>query len=180
MVHASHPKPDQVDAAFLQVCTDSEESLRGRDLFKSAQPLIVFDHFTVRKVHLAGSQNWAEVEIDELLSLTGGKADVHKRSERQRWPLIRRDKATWELVPPRSTIYLPQHIAARILSQQLAHLTEEHPGPRLSLRRKTRPNWRDCWMHFCKSSRAADQICSGVSGSGSRTGAFASLIGTQA
>jgi hypothetical protein len=128
VVHASHPKPDQVDAAFLQVCTDSEESLRGNELFKSAQPLIVFDHFTVRKVHTAGSQNWAEVEIDELLTLTGGKADVHKRSERQRWPLIRRDKSTWELVPPRSTIYLPQDLAARILSQQLAHLTEERPG----------------------------------------------------
>jgi hypothetical protein len=128
LVHASHPKPDQVDAAFLQACTDSEESLRGRDLFKSAQPLIVFDHFTVSKVHVAGSQNWVEVEIDELLSLTGGKAEVHKHSERERWPLIRRDKTTWELTAPRSTIYLPQHIAARIMSQQLAHLTEDSPA----------------------------------------------------
>jgi hypothetical protein len=117
-----------VGAAFLQACADTEESLRGRDLLKSTQPLIVFDHFAVSNVHIAGGQNWAEVQIDELLSLTGGKREVHKLSERQRWPLIRRDKTTWELTPPRSTIYVPQQIAARIMSQQLAHLTENNPS----------------------------------------------------
>ena len=128
VVHSSHPKPAQVNAAFLQACADAEERLRGRELLKSTQPLIVFDHFTVSKVHIAGGQNWAEVQIDELLSFTGGKAEVHKLSERQRWPLIRRDKATWELTPPRSTIYIPQPIAARIMSQQLAHLTGDSPA----------------------------------------------------
>jgi len=125
VVHSNHPKPDQVSAAFLQTCTDSEENLRGYDLFKSAQPLIVFDHFAVSKVHIAGNQSWAEVRIDELASLTGGKAKVHKKSERERWPLVRRDKTSWELTAPRNTIYLPQQIAARILAQQLAQLTED-------------------------------------------------------
>jgi hypothetical protein len=125
VVHFTRPRPDQVEAAFLQACTDSEESLRARDLFRSAQPLIVFDHFTISKVHITGNQSWTEVRIDKLLSLTGGKADVRKRSERQRWPLIRRDKTSWELTPPRSTIYLPQQIAARILAKQLAQLTED-------------------------------------------------------
>jgi hypothetical protein len=128
VVHSIHPKPDQVDAAFLQACMDSEESLRGRDLFKSAQPLIVFDHYAVSKVHIAGSQNWVDVQIDELVSLTGGKVEVHKRSERQRWPLSRRDKTSWELTAPRGTIYLPQHIAVRIMSQQLEQLIEDRPG----------------------------------------------------
>lgn len=128
VVHSSHPKPSQVDAAFMQACADSEESLRGRDLFKSPQPLIVFDHFTVSKVHIAGSQNWVDVQIDELLSLTGGKAEVHQRSGRQRWPLVRRDKTTWELTTPRNTIYLSQPIAARIMSQQLAQLTKDSPA----------------------------------------------------
>jgi hypothetical protein len=136
VVHFSHPKPDQMEAAFLQACTDSEESLRARDLFRSAQPLIVFDHFTVSKVHVAGNQGWAEVQIDRLLSLTGGKTDVRKRSERQRWVLIRRDKTSWELTPPRSTIYLPQPIAARILAQQLAQLTEDSPASTTKPRQK--------------------------------------------
>jgi hypothetical protein len=128
VVHAGRPKPEQMNEAFLQACTDSEERLRGRDLFKSAQPLVVFDQFAVSKVHIAGSQNWVEVQIDELLSLTSGKAEVRKRSERLRWPLIRRDKTTWELTAPRNTIYVSQHIAARIMSQQLAQLTEDSPS----------------------------------------------------
>ncbi len=128
VVHSNHPKPDEVGTAFFQTCTDSEENLRGRDLFKSAQPLIVFDHFAVSKVHLAGNQGWAEVRIDELASLAGGKAQLHKKSERQRWPLNRRDKTSWELTVPRNTIYLPHEIAAHILAQQLAQLTEDTPN----------------------------------------------------
>ena len=127
VVNSIHPKPDQVGAAFLQACADSEETLRGRDLPKSGQSLIVFDRFEVRKVHMSGNQGWVEVQIDELVSLTGSRAEVHKRSERQRWPLSRRDKTSWELTPPRDTIYLPQHIAVRILAHNLAQLTADSP-----------------------------------------------------
>lgn len=90
--------------------------------------MIVFDHFEVRKVHIAGNQGWAEVQIDELLSVKGGKAQVHEHSERQRWPLGRRNKTSWELAPPRDTIYLPQPIAVRILAHELAQLTEDTPN----------------------------------------------------
>ncbi len=127
VVHSVRPKLDQVEAAFLQACEDSEESLRGRDLFKSAQSLVVFGHFEVRKVHIKGNQDWVEVQINELVSLTGGKAEVRKRSERERWPLNRRDNQSWELTPSRQAIYLPRHTAARILAQELAHLTEDGP-----------------------------------------------------
>jgi hypothetical protein len=128
VVYSVRPKPDQVSAAFLESCKGWGESLRERDLFKSAQPVIVFGHFEVRKVHLAGNQGWVEVQIDELLSVTGGKAQVHERSERQRWPLRRRNKTSWELAPARDTIYLPQPIAVRILAHELAQLTEDTPN----------------------------------------------------
>ncbi len=127
VVNSVRPKPDQVSAAFLQACKDSEESLRGRDLFKSAQSLVVFDHFEVRKVHITGNQDWVEVEINELVSLTGGKAVMHKRSDRQRWPLNRRGDKSWELTPSPNTIFLPQPIAERILARELAQLTEDNP-----------------------------------------------------
>jgi len=52
---------------------------------------------------------------------------VHERSERQRWPLRRRDKTSWELTPARDTIYLPQPIAVRVLAHELAKLTEDRP-----------------------------------------------------
>ena len=128
VVNYVRPKPHQVSTAFLQACNDSEEMLRGRDLFKSAQPLLVFDHFEVEKVHITGNQGWVEVKIDELVSLAAGKTEFHKRSERQEWSLRRcDDKKSWKLTPSRNAIYLPQHAAERILAHELAQLTEDTP-----------------------------------------------------
>jgi cell wall-associated NlpC family hydrolase len=120
-------KPDQVTAAFLQACNDSEEKLGGRALFKSAQSLIVFGDFEVKKVHITGNQGWIDVRIDELVSLAGGKVEVRERSERQRWSLRRDDTKSWMLTPSRNAIYLPQHTAERILAHRLAQLTEDIP-----------------------------------------------------
>ena len=129
VVNSIHPKPDRLAEAFIRACTEAEPNLRGRDLFHSAQRVIVFDHFTVKKVHVSGSQDWVDVQIDELAALTGGTGETHKHSERQRWVLTRRDKTTWELTPPRDVIYLPQPIAVRLLARQLAQLTENSPTP---------------------------------------------------
>lgn len=121
-------KPDQVSAAFLQACNDSEEMLRGRDLFKPDQSLVVFEHFEVEKVHIAGNQGWIEVQIDELVSITGGRVEVlHKRSERQRWSLRRGGNKSWKLTPSLNAIYVPRHTAERILAHELAQLTEDTP-----------------------------------------------------
>lgn len=128
VVQSAHPQPEHVDAAFLRACADLENVLRGRDLFESAQPVIVFDHFTVSKLHTSGNQGWADVQIDEVFFFVDGKAQARRGLERQRWPLSRRDKTSWELRTPRGgTIYLPQNIAVRIMSHQLAQLTEERP-----------------------------------------------------
>ncbi|MGA9508548.1 MAG: hypothetical protein WBV55_07870 [Candidatus Sulfotelmatobacter sp.] len=121
------PKPDQVSSAFLQACNDSEEQLRERDLFSSAESLVVFDHFEVRKVHITGNQGWIEIQLDELFSLTEGNAEIHKHSERQRWDLRREDKKSWKLMPSRKAIYVPQHTAERVLARELAQLTEDTP-----------------------------------------------------
>jgi len=136
VVTSAGPKADQVSAAFLQACTNAQESLRELDPFKSSQSVIVFDHFEVRKVHAAGKQGWVEVQIDELVSLNGSKAEAQKRSERQRWPLIRRDKTTWELTPPRDTIYVPQRMGANLLAHKLALLTEASPDTNVTMQEK--------------------------------------------
>ena len=120
-------KPDQVKVAFLQACRDSEERLRGRDLFTSAQSLVVFGDFEVKKVHITGNQGWIDVQIDELVSLAVGKVEVRERSERQRWTLRRDDNKSWMLTPSRNATYLPQHTAERILAHRLAQLTEDIP-----------------------------------------------------
>lgn len=137
VVNAVHPRPEQVAEAFVRACSDFESNVRGRDLAKSGQPLIVFDHFTVKKVHIAGTQAWADVQIDELASIIGGQSQASERSERQRWPLIRRDRTSWELIVPRDTVYLPQQIAVRLLAQQLARLTEDAPAASSRAREKT-------------------------------------------
>jgi hypothetical protein len=129
VVHSIHPKADQVDAAFLQSCADSEENLRGRDLFRSIQPVIVFDHVTAGKVHIDGNEGWVEVQIDEVLFFVDGKAQARRGSERQQWPLSRRDQASWELSPPAGVIYVPQALAVRLMSRQLAQLAQAGRNP---------------------------------------------------
>ena len=122
----ARPKSEQVRAAFLQAGNDSEELLGESDLIKSAQPLVVFDQFGVKKVHISGNQGWIEVQIEDLVSLTGGHAEVlHNGLERQRWSLRRSDKQSWKLTPLRNAIYLPQHTAERLLAHELAQLTED-------------------------------------------------------
>ena len=103
----------------------SEEKLRGRDLFTSAQSLVVFGDFEVKKVHITGNQGWIDVQIDELVSLAGAKVEVREQSERQRWTLRRDDNKSWMLTPSRNAIYLPQHTAEGILAHRLAELTED-------------------------------------------------------
>lgn len=125
VVHSIHPKADETGAAFLQACADSEDALRARDLLKSARPVIVFDHFAVINMHTSGNKGWVDVQIDEVLFLVDGRSEARKGLERQRWPMSRRDKTSWELRAPQDTIYVPQQIAVRILSHQLAQLTEE-------------------------------------------------------
>jgi hypothetical protein len=133
IVNSARPKPDQVTAAFLQACKDLEMTLRGRDLLKwapslsapSLSPLllIVFDNFKVEKVHIGANQGWVEVRIDEVLSVSNGKLEKRKGSNRQRWPLTRENKR-WKLTPERNAIYIPQRSAERIFSHELAQLTE--------------------------------------------------------
>ncbi len=119
------PKPGQVSAAYWQACNDSEEMLRGRDLFKSTQSVVVFDQFEVKKIHFTGNQGWIEIQIDELASITKGKLEVREQSERQRWGLRRDDKKSWKLTPSRNAIYLPRHTAERILAHELAQLADD-------------------------------------------------------
>jgi hypothetical protein len=133
IVNSARPKPDQVTAAFLRACKDLEMSLRGRDLLKwapslsapslSPLPLIVFDNFKVEKLHIGANQGWVEVRIDEVLSVSSGRLDERKGSNRQRWPLTRENKR-WKLTPERNAIYIPQRSAERIFSHELAQLTE--------------------------------------------------------
>jgi hypothetical protein len=122
---SGRPKADQVSAAFLEACIRSEEMLRGRDLFKSPQSLVVFDHFEVKKVHTTANQGWIEIQIEELFSLAEGKAEIRQESERQRWAMRLDDNGNWRLTPSRNAIYLSRHAAERLVAHEFAQLTED-------------------------------------------------------
>jgi hypothetical protein len=136
IVNSVRPKPEEVAAAFLERCHDWGQNLRGRDLFQPLRSLIVFDHFEVKKVHLAGSGGWVEVEINERGSFMESKAQVHKRVSHQRWALNRRDSKSWELGAAPNTIYLSQPVAVRVLARGLAQLTEDSPDPASKVQEK--------------------------------------------
>jgi len=124
---SAKPSADQVSAALLESFGDSEQSLRGRDLFKLSQSLTVFDQFEVETVRTKGNQGWAEVQINQVASLALGGAKVNRLANRQRWSLRRLDKRGWELTLPQDTVYLPQDVAVRMLAHNLASLTEGNP-----------------------------------------------------
>ncbi len=89
---------------------------------------MVFDQLSVERVRLQRDRGWAEVRINGVFKLPRERLDSTKRTERQRWPLVRRDHNTWELTLPPEAIYIPSDVAVRMLVHQLAALTAEPVG----------------------------------------------------
>jgi hypothetical protein len=123
-IHALQPKPQQVYDMLSQTFDETAKSLRGEDVLKLSQTLVVFDRIEVKSVHLKGDHGWAEVKMDGLTSVIAGRGTQKKRSEQQRWTIMRRDAGTWELAIPPQTAYLPHDVAVRVLAHQLASLAD--------------------------------------------------------
>ena len=121
---SAKPAPDQLSAALLKAFRDSEPALRSADLFRLTKSLTVYDQFEVKAVQTSGTQGWAEVQIHEVMTLAPLGAKIDRLWERQRWPLRRHDKNSWELTLPQNAIYLSQEIAVRMLAHQLADLAD--------------------------------------------------------
>ncbi len=127
VANSSKPAPDQLSAALLKAFRDSEPALRDGNVFRLSQSLTVFDQFEVKTVRTSGNQGWAEVQIHEVISLNSVGSKTNRLWERQRWPLRRLDKNSWELTLPQDAIYLSQEMAVRVLAHQLANLTDSNP-----------------------------------------------------
>lgn len=127
VIRSARPNAGQVQGALLAAFTTTGQALDGSDLFKLPESVIVFDKFDVKKVHVDGSQGWADVSISEPSTLASGQASMKKHSERPRLSMTRRDSQTWEITLPPDAIYIPREIAVRILAHQLAALTDAAP-----------------------------------------------------
>jgi len=128
LINSPRPKPKEVSDALEQTFSETEKILRGQDVLRPSSPLVVFDQLSVEQVRLQRDRGWAEIRINGVIKFPREKANSTKRTERQRWPLVRRDHDTWELTLPPEAIYIPSDVAVRMLIHQLASLTDETAG----------------------------------------------------
>jgi NlpC/P60 family len=124
-IHSKRPTPDDVTDAVEQVLSETGEPVRGLDLINPSKRFIVFDQLSVERVHLQRDRGWADINIVGALKLSSQKTNSIKHNERQRWPLVRRDRDTWEITVPPDEIYIQSDSAVRMLAHQLAALTDE-------------------------------------------------------
>jgi hypothetical protein len=114
----------------LEGALNSSADLPSSEILNSSQSVIIYDSFQVKKVHLKKDQGWAEVQMNEPSSLIAGQANLQRRSDRQRWILIRTGKNTWELARPSDATYIPKETAVRLLAHELAAITADRSAPR--------------------------------------------------
>ncbi len=122
--NSAKPTPDQLSTALLKAFRDSEPILRNGDLFRNTRFVTVFDQLEVKTVQTSGSEGWADVQIHEVMTLATPGSKIDRLWERQRWPLRRQDKNSWELILPRNAIYLSQETAVSVLAHQLVTLAD--------------------------------------------------------
>jgi hypothetical protein len=119
-----HPRAEQMREALTVAFRESADALQGQDFFRMSLPVVCFDQFEVGKVQHKGNKDWVEMRLVAPDPIAEKPARAVKIAERQRWSLRRRDAETWELSLPEDAIYLPRAEAVRILSRQLAELSE--------------------------------------------------------
>jgi NlpC/P60 family len=125
VIGVDRPAPLTVQQAALHHFARAAEILNSQITPRLAQSVVIFDEFQVRKVHVKGSQGWADVRINEPSSLVAGQVNLKRRTEKKRWLLSRLAGGSWELIPPAATIYLSRSAATRSLAHWLAVSTEE-------------------------------------------------------
>jgi len=128
LISSQKPRPEDVRVVLIRTFSDVEHSLRGQDMLRSDLPITVFESMDVKKVHVKGNTGWADVRVKRLSSVAQGQAKVKTNSETRRFSLTRRDPATWEVLIPTETIYVPREAAVRLFAHQLASMTDR-PEP---------------------------------------------------
>lgn len=127
-VTADRATPANLQQALEEKFSDANAQTTNTDLLNSSKPVVIVESFQVKKVHVKRDQGWAEVQMNEPSSLTGGEANFQRRSEKQRWPLYRSGR-DWNLELPTNAIYVPKEAAVKLLAHQLANMTARRSFP---------------------------------------------------
>lgn len=128
IVYSAKPRAEDVRVVLLRKFGDVEQSLRGRDVLRSDEPVTVFESIDIKKVHIKGNTGWAEARVHGISSVEQGQIKVKDYTLTKRFSLTRRDPASWEVIIPADAVYVPRDSAVRIFAHQLASLTD-HPDP---------------------------------------------------
>src|SRR5215510_1885872 len=129
IVYSAKPRPEEVRVVLLRKFSDLEQSLHGRDMLRSEDSVTIFESIHI-KVHVKGNTGWADVRVHGISSVEQGQIRVKDHTLTKRFPLTRRDPASWEVIIPADVTYVPRESAVRIFAHRLASLTDRpDPGP---------------------------------------------------
>lgn len=122
------PTREEIAEGIAELSNTAGNVLRADDPLKLRLPVIITDHLEVERVEIRRDHGWAYVQVDYRMSIAGERAELQQRREKVRWEL-RRTESGWVVLTPVERAYVPCDVAVRILSAQLAQLTQGDGAP---------------------------------------------------
>lgn len=121
---ARQGRPTQVEVAeaISELSSASGNVLRKQDLSNYPLEVTIFDQFRVERVEIKKDRGWAMVRVESQVTLKGPSVQLRHHTTRAKWELRRGEKG-WLAVPPSDCNYVPRDVAIRVLTGQLATLT---------------------------------------------------------
>ncbi|MFQ5694549.1 MAG: NlpC/P60 family protein [Terriglobia bacterium] len=120
----SKPKKEEVAEAISELSNALAQVLRGGEVLRPGQPVVIVERFRVKKVKTKKGRGWVEVEIESRVSIAPQEIKLKRRKEKRRWELSRTESG-WVAFPPLERAYVSRDVAVSILAEQLAILTRQ-------------------------------------------------------
>jgi len=125
VLRVSGKQPAAADVAQGLAATnrDAGEILRTGNLEKLGRPVMIYQDLRVTDVAIKGKRGSAQVEIDCIALLAGGRAEPQRDGE-QFVMQLQRTKKGWVVNSQTENSFVPRDAALRILAARLAALTQ--------------------------------------------------------
>lgn len=117
-------KAADVAQAIVETNQAAGEILRTGNLERLGRTVIIYRGLQVTGVEIKGKRGAAQVEIESLVVLSGGRMEAQRGWEALR-PELQRKKKGWVMTAANENVYVPRDAALRVLAARLATLTQE-------------------------------------------------------
>ena len=118
------PRPADVAQAIVETNQAAGEILRTGNLEQLGRTVIIYRGLQVTGVEIKGKRGAAQVEIESLAVLSGGRMEAQRGWEALR-PELQRKKKGWAMTAANANVYVPRDAALRVLAARLGTLTQE-------------------------------------------------------